>query len=318
MPSLELRPFSDELLGAAGALLARRHRAHRAVEPLLPARYEDRAVAEAAVAALWREPGASGAAALRGGELAGYLVGRPADYGNRGLRWILVPLAGHAVAEPELVRDLYATAAERWVDEGLERHGAFVPACDRELADAWFRLTFGAQATLALRETEPAPPPPAPDGVAIRPSSPGDLDVTVGFDRLLYEYLQKAPSFSGLAVPDDAALAEEWRDTWQDERFVHFVAEREDRVVGHALLYTRPPELHIPERSIDLAHAATVPDVRGSGVGLALAAHVLGWARAQGYEAMTTDWRLTNLLASRFWPRRGFRPTFLRLYRALP
>ena len=33
---------------------------------------------------------------------------------------------------------------------------------------------------------------------------------------------------------------------------------------------------------------------------------------------MTTDWRMTNLLASRYWPRRGFRETFLRLYRSIP
>ena len=30
---------------------------------------------------------------------------------------------------------------------------------------------------------------------------------------------------------------------------------------------------------------------------------------------MVTDWRSTNLLASRFWPQRGFRPTHLRLRR---
>ena len=46
--------------------------------------------------------------------------------------------------------------------------------------------------------------------------------------------------------------------------------------------------------------------------------HVLTWAHEHGYAAMTTDWRMTNLLASRFWPRRGFRETFLRLYRSIP
>ena len=30
---------------------------------------------------------------------------------------------------------------------------------------------------------------------------------------------------------------------------------------------------------------------------------------------MVTDWRVTNLLSSRFWPRRGFRTSFLRLHR---
>jgi hypothetical protein len=33
---------------------------------------------------------------------------------------------------------------------------------------------------------------------------------------------------------------------------------------------------------------------------------------------MVTDWRETNLLSSRFWPARGFRPFFLRLYRSIP
>jgi hypothetical protein len=31
-----------------------------------------------------------------------------------------------------------------------------------------------------------------------------------------------------------------------------------------------------------------------------------------------TDWRITNLPASRFWPRRGIRTTFLRLHRSIP
>ena len=30
------------------------------------------------------------------------------------------------------------------------------------------------------------------------------------------------------------------------------------------------------------------------------------------------DWRMVNLLSSRFWPRRGFRAQYLRLYRAVP
>ena len=32
----------------------------------------------------------------------------------------------------------------------------------------------------------------------------------------------------------------------------------------------------------------------------------------------STEWRSVNLLSSRFWPRRGFRPQYLRLYRAVP
>lgn len=51
---------------------------------------------------------------------------------------------------------------------------------------------------------------------------------------------------------------------------------------------------------------------------LALTAHVLTWAREHGFDPMTTDWRMVNLLSSRFWPCRGFRPTFVRLYGSIP
>lgn len=33
---------------------------------------------------------------------------------------------------------------------------------------------------------------------------------------------------------------------------------------------------------------------------------------------VVTDWRMTNLPSSRAWPRLGFRPTFHRLFRAIP
>jgi hypothetical protein len=50
---------------------------------------------------------------------------------------------------------------------------------------------------------------------------------------------------------------------------------------------------------------------------VALVAHAFAWAAGHGYPVIRTDWRVTNLLASRFWPARGFRPVYLRLHRAV-
>jgi GNAT superfamily N-acetyltransferase len=127
-----------------------------------------------------------------------------------------------------------------------------------------------------------------------------------------------APSFSLSSSWTHEQYVDDWRDTWDEDQFVHFVAEDAGSVVAHALLYRRPHDLRVPRESIDLAGASTLPAARGSGAGRALTEHVLHWAHEHGYPVMTTDWRMTNLLASRFWPKRGFRPTFLRLYRALP
>ncbi len=41
-------------------------------------------------------------------------------------------------------------------------------------------------------------------------------------------------------------------------------------------------------------------------------------ADEHGYPTMITDRRVTNVAASRFRPRRGFRETFLRVYRSIP
>src|SRR5207244_917912 len=88
--------------------------------------------------------GASGCAALDDGRVVGYLIA----WSRPGERWgpnVWVEAAGHAATEPEIVRDLYACAADRWVERGLTSHFALVPATDAGLVDAWFRLGFGAQ-----------------------------------------------------------------------------------------------------------------------------------------------------------------------------
>jgi ribosomal protein S18 acetylase RimI-like enzyme len=309
MARVEFRAFADEHLDDAARLLAERHDRHRASEPLLPVVDDFLTHVERE----WRTEGASGAVALSGGEAVGYLIGPRREDAIGPHVWSHV--AGHAVRTPEHVRDLYRVAAARWVEEGLTRHFCFVPALP-ELIDPWFRLSFGASAALATRET--AAEPNVVSGVVVRPSTRDDLQAAAAFDRLLGEHLASPPSFGGLPVPVLREYVDDWRDTWDEEQFTHFVAERDGRVVGHLLLYRRPPDLRVPADSIDLANAATDPDARGSGVALALTAHALTWAHEHGFPSMVTDWRMTNLEASRFWPRRGFREAFLRLYRSIP
>jgi hypothetical protein len=60
-------PFGGEHVAGAAALLAARHERHRAAEPLLAPLRDARAEVEAA--------GTSGAAAVEGGEVLGYVVG---------------------------------------------------------------------------------------------------------------------------------------------------------------------------------------------------------------------------------------------------
>jgi GNAT superfamily N-acetyltransferase len=310
MPGLRFEPFCDAHLDDAAGLLADRHRRHLASGALLAETPDFRAEVEAA----WRADGASGSALVADGRLSGYLVAEPRTFTP--LTWVVADVAGFALdGDAELARDLYAHAAARWVENGHTRHAVYLPASETEQIDAWFRLSFGASAAMAAREIGPES---FESEVAIRYGAPDDLEDAARLDRAMAESMEPAPSFSSLELPSQEAAVEEWRNTWDEEHFIHFVAELEGRVVGHLLLYTGRTGLRIPKSSIDLAAASTEPKARGAGVGRALTAHAMTWAHEAGYRVMTTDWRMPNLLASRFWPKRGFRPTFLRMYRAIP
>lgn len=123
----EIRAFAEAHLGAAGSLLAARHRAHRAAEPLLSERFEDPNATRGEVASLWAQEHVSGAVALREGKLVGFLLGTRKDDQIWGAN-VWVEAAGYAVDDPELARDLYAFSSQRWVDEGRTRHYALIPA----------------------------------------------------------------------------------------------------------------------------------------------------------------------------------------------
>jgi GNAT superfamily N-acetyltransferase len=298
MPSLEIHPLS-ELRGEAAGLLAERYARQREAESLLP----DVDDFEAEI------PDAEGVVATRSGEAVAFLAG--AVEGDRAR----AGFADHAASEPEALRDLFTAMAERW---GVSRFEVAVPAADKALINVWFRLAFGCQFMWAVRETEAVDP--VDFGGEIRPATPDDLEALARFDEILWALQQRAPSFTGVTTPPHDQLLEEWRGVWDEpEVYMPFIAERDGEPLGHVLLYRRPEGgLRVPAGNVDLADAATLFEIRGKGVGLALTAFALRWAHEHGFTSMTVDWRSVNLLSSRFWPRRGFRPQYLRLYRAVP
>lgn len=318
MPELEIQPFSEERLEAAAGLLEQRHARHVEAEPLLAKEIDFTAEIEALLA---RE-GASGVVAVREGRPVGYLIGVRRDDDVWGPN-IWVEAAGHAVEEPEDLRDLYAAVAGEWVDQGRTGHYALLPADDAGLVDAWFRLGFGAQHAHGIQEVPPHTDVRMPTGVEIRRPSEDEVEDLIALDLALPEHQAKAPVFSRRHVPSRAESRKEWLET--------LAGNEEHVLIGY--LDGRPVACwaYVPlERSGEhkgltqapnaafLGFASTLPEARGSGIGVALTDAGFAWAAEHGYSVMVTDWRETNLLASRFWPRRGFRRTFLRLYRSIP
>jgi GNAT superfamily N-acetyltransferase len=301
--AMKIVPFADEHLDAAAELLAARHEAHRSVFPALPADADYRAE----VAALL-EDGATGAFTN-----GAYVLGRsgPERWGPN----IWVEAAGHAASDPELLRDVWAAAATGWFEQGLRAHYALVPATDPALLDAWFRLGFGAQQAHGLIDV---PEREWPAGV--REATEDDIEELVAIGPLLSRHQTQTPVFSSVAEQTEDEVRADVIDDFATEGVANLVYEADGRIVGD--FFVCPLELSSahaglarPPGASFLGFAVTHPDVRGSGAGLALTDASFAWARDQGYDVMVTDWRATNLLSSRFWPKRGFRTSFLRLHR---
>jgi ribosomal protein S18 acetylase RimI-like enzyme len=316
MSRVEVMPFTEEHLDAAGELLAARQRRHREAEPLVPERYTAPDVARAEVEALWLADDTPGAVALRDRRVVAYMVGIRKDRDMWGPN-VWVDPAGHAAEEAEVVRDLYAAVSADWVAAGDKAHFAVVPATDGPLLEAWYRLGFGQQHAFGIRELPEETS--WPEGT--REARSEDIDQLLRLAPLLGEHQALSPVFAPLPDAEDPQeMRAEYEEDVARDDVGSIVAEQGGRIVGQ--FYVVPIELSRMHSSVTrrdgasfLSFAITDPAVRGSGAGLKLTQAAFAWARERGYDTMAVDWRVTNLLSSRFWAARGFRPTFFRLHR---
>jgi len=314
-----IRPFAEADLPAAARLLAERHKEHRKRHPLLPAEYEDEQVAVVEVTALWESESASGAVLLEGDDVTGYVLGSPKPSPVWGPN-VWIEAAGQAVREPEHIRDLYAAAATKWVDDGRTAQYVLVPD-DAELVDAWFRLGFGSQHAHAVR---PAPTTrlEAPPSLTVRRGTRDDIAVLAELDLVLPQHQGQSPVFSAGELPTLEEALADWEVSIDDLDYATFVAEYDGRVIGSSVgcsveKSSAHSGLARPDNAGFLGYAAVLPEARGRGAGRALGEAVLQWSTDTGYTAVVTDWRVTNLLSSRTWPKLGFQQTFHRLHRLI-
>jgi ribosomal protein S18 acetylase RimI-like enzyme len=180
-----------------------------------------------------------------------------------------------------------------------------------EALDPWYRLGFAQMHAYGGRasggELQAAP------GVEIRLGGLGDLESAMRIDQLIQEAQAASPSYSSVAFEEGPYRAD-WEETLAAPDTAYFVAEDGSGVLGHATVCPDP----VHADALHLMSTAVVPEARGRGIGAALTTHALAHAAEAGYPQMRTNWRVTNLAASRFWPARGFRLTHLRLVRRLP
>lgn len=316
---IEYVAFREEMIPAAGELLARRHRGNREEFSLLPQRFEEPGVAAKAVEMLWKEKYKSGYAAFRDGQMVAYLIGQTSTdpWGRSG--YVYMP--GYAFVETEstaIIQDLYSLLGEDWVKKGCFNHYLYISTADEPLLRALFDLGFGKERVDALLDLSALEIPEVqhPEGVTIRKAGPGDNAHLGRFSNVIFRALAKAPYWHPTVPEHWEELYEGWSELADDQEWTVWLALEGDNalgMVGFCPEAESETQMLVAPRTVYLSVAATQPQARSRGISTALSWHGLKQAKQAGYEICYTNWISPNLLASRFWPRFGFKDAAYRV-----
>ena len=338
MPPLTLRPIDEADVPALAALLAARRSEERVALPLLNERFADVVACEAVLHAHLAEARCDGVVAERGGRLAGFLLGHRRHVAIESFEAqysppmeASMPGAGHGVAPGEDVEAVYAAMyahlGKRWVDAGYFEHRVTMPLAGPATREAWFNLGFGSLYTFCVRESTPLPMPAARGldaTLEVQRATPAERAEVLRFQDESARFHRAAPIFWPYMERQASAAIEAFTaGALTDESNGIFLALARRNGVATALhLLVAQAEgwgstFTQPAGSIYLYEGITAPEARGTGVGTALLAHTLDWAREAGHPYVTLHYATPNPSGGPFWRGHGFVPVEVTLQRRL-
>jgi len=321
MNTFEVRPADPTDAPALAGLLAQRHRRDSARLPRLNTGFDEPSAWRSMVDALLASSRCDAAVAVRGQAPVAFLAGErmllsPADFASQFIppHSIQVGIEGHAVADGEaplpLYRALYASLAQKWVDQGFFTHRLTVIPGDMEAQEAWVTLGFGRYMTAATRATSVPVPTRANRGLTIERASPEDIEDVVALADCLNAWHWQAPMFWPV-LPGPARAAREFNaSALRNPDVPYFIAYEDGKAVGMQT-FLRPgftPPIVDHAKDVYLFEGVVSDDVRGGGVGAALLAHSMEWANRAGYETCTLHFASGNPSGAPFWLGHGFEP----------
>ncbi|WP_322796434.1 GNAT family N-acetyltransferase [Tepidiforma sp.] len=318
--TLRIRPCEPPDLSACARLLAARHRRDRQRLPWLEPAFEDPLQAASWLAETTASPFSDGVIAEDNGSVVGFLVGQrlllpPTDISAQFVppRTVSIGVGGHAVAadsDPTTVyRAMYAELAARWVAAGLFTHRVAIVPGDRAVEEAWVSLGFGRAMTAATRRTADPVEATVPAGVEIGTATPSDLDAVVALSDELAAHHWRAPMFWPVLAETSASARQLFAAALASE-VPCFLALERGQPVGMQLFLDpgfTPPIVDRRHR-LYLFEGVVSAAARGGGIGSALLAASMRWARERGHELCTLHWAAANYSGAPFWLGHGFVP----------
>ncbi|WP_438313402.1 GNAT family N-acetyltransferase [Sporosarcina sp. FA9] len=312
--------FEEKYIPQMAELLASRQMKERIRFGFLPERYENAEETAKILREETSKPFTAGIVTLRFDEVIGYLLYEFKQNATRG-RHVSVSYPSLAIKEGEqsrLVRLMYAEAGAEWVRNGYFEHVLFAPVGNDpiilELLEQSFRFDQ-RYAILSLNSYVAKS-----DGTArvnFREVTKDDSSLLQKMAPWNSIHQAAAPSWSPLTKESIDKVRKEYAGLAVDDESTMWIAEQNSIPAAFHVYYPADANGSIvtPENSAHLAAASTNVEMRGKGIGKAIADYCLGEMEEKGYKYIMADWHTPNPLASYFWPKLGFQSYMIRMVR---
>jgi GNAT superfamily N-acetyltransferase len=250
-------------------------------------------------------------------ELVGYIMGEVKIDTPRG-RHIWVPYDGIAIRRDqssELIRLLYSKVSVMWLEQGCYNHYSIIPLGNQSYYEAFQGLSFAIQQVHGVMNLADFKPFENVSDAEIRFANKLDSEIMGNMSSIIYSYQNSTPTFEP-AFPEVVMDRKEgYKGTVEDDEATILLSIKDMKELGFQAYWPITKDLMAPDNGIELAIAGTYNSQMGSGVGKKLMNEGYRVMKEKGYHNMITDWRITNLTSSTFWPKCGFKPIAYRMVR---
>jgi ribosomal protein S18 acetylase RimI-like enzyme len=260
-----------------------------------------------------------GIGAFIGDEMVGYLFATiESSTLNGSMAW--VPYEGLAINKNEskdLVRLLYAKASEVWVNQGCLYHSLYIPLGQDNYYQALLHLGFHIEQVHAVLPMNQYQHLDTKNPIAIRQANDNDRELLGKMSRIIIDDQIQSPVY--LRITD--AMIQKRKKAFEtlvdEDDVIVLIAEKDNQGLGYFDFEYLSNALMVPNKTIELCVAGVFEAFRGLGVGKALMNHSHELLKNKGFKYIKTDWKVSNISASNFWPKCGFKPMVYRMVRVI-
>ncbi len=319
--SITIRPFDAARdTDTAAALLAERHARDRKRDPRLPASFDDAKICRGQIERAMEPSGWQGVVAENGGKPVGFAIIAPQFIEPTNMLASFFPARGVTLGyssyatsdgmEYDVIREMFAVLADHFVSKGFFDYSVAAPATDPATCEAFTSLGFGRNLVCAIRDVAPVARAVAANA-EMHLAAGEDIDVVHDLSEELTLHHARSPIFNPYIRESDTASVEFQKGLLtQPEMNAHWVAYDGGRPLGMntfmAPFFLSP--MTVPEKTVYLFQGIVTEDARVGGVGSAILAKGVAWAREQGYENVALHFASPNLSGAKFWQSSGFKP----------